>query len=88
MPLPVISIFSVSPAIQRQAGELMLDLNKGQPDTLCADCCDTFSDFVFSANKPPYILLPGQEGLGSVAGLSEKLFIFLSLIPCTLLLSV
>ncbi len=51
--MPAISISSDSPAIKRQSGELMLNLARGHPDTLRADCCDTFSGFPSSASKPP-----------------------------------
>ncbi len=51
--MPVISIFSGSPAIRKQAGELILKLARGQPDTLQADCYYTFSGFLDSANKTP-----------------------------------
>lgn len=65
--MPVISIFSGSPAIQRQAEELIKNLARGQTDTLRADCYDTFSGFLCSANKTPRrILLLAQEGPGSV----------------------
>ncbi len=65
--MPVISIFSGRPAIQRQAEELILNLARGQPDTLRADCYDTFSEFLSSAIKSPHrILLLAQDGPRSV----------------------
>ncbi len=65
--MPVISVFSGSPAIRRQAEKLILNLASGQLDTLRADCYDTFSDFLSSAYKTPRrILLLAQEGPGSV----------------------
>jgi len=61
--MPVISIFSGNPAIQRQAAGLIQDLARGQPDALRADCYDTFYDFLISAERNPRrILLLAQEG--------------------------
>ncbi len=65
--MPVVSVFSVSPSIRQQIRELILNLAGGQPDTLRADSCDTFSDFLSSANNTPRrILLLAQEGPLSV----------------------
>jgi len=65
--MPVISIFSRNPAIQRQAGELIQDLARGQPDALRSDCYDAFPDFLTSAERNPRrILLLAQEGPGGV----------------------
>lgn len=65
--MPSISVFSGSPAIRQQAGDLIRDLARTQPDTLRADCYDTFSDFLTSAERNPRrILLLAQEGPGGV----------------------
>ncbi len=61
--MPVISIFSGSPAIRRQVEELIQNLAGEQPDTLQAKCYETFPGFLSSAkNAPRRILLLAQEG--------------------------
>ncbi len=65
--MAVISIFSDSPAIRQLAEGLIRELARGQPSTLRADCYDTFSDFLASAERDPRrILLLAQEGPGGV----------------------
>ncbi len=65
--MPVISIFSDSPNLRQQAGEMIRELARGQPSTLRADCYDTFSDFLTSAERNPRrILMLAQEGPGGV----------------------
>ncbi len=60
--MPVISIFSGSPVIRRQAGKLILKLAGGQPDTLWSDRYYTFSGFLDSANKTPLPHTPAGSG--------------------------
>jgi len=61
--MPVLSIFSGNPALRQQAGKLIQELARGQPDTLRADCFDDFHDFLASADgKNRRILLLAQEG--------------------------
>jgi len=70
--MPVISIFSGSPAIRRQAEGLIRELAREQADTLRADCYDTFFDFLSSGDRNPRrILLLAQEGPGSVEMAAE-----------------
>jgi len=65
--VPSISVFSGKPAIRQQAGDLIRDLARAQPDTLRADCYDTFDRFLTSAERNPrHILLLAQEGPGGV----------------------
>ncbi len=65
--MPVISVFSGSPAIRQQAEGLIRELARGQPGTLRADCYDTFPGFLTSAERNPRrILLLAQEGPGGV----------------------
>ncbi len=70
--MPVISIFGGSPAVRRQAEDLIRELARGQPDILRANCCASFPDFPSSADgNPRRILPPAQEGPGSAELASE-----------------
>jgi len=65
--VPVISIFSDHPAIQRQVGDLIRNIVRDYSDTLQTDCCDTFAGFLANANKPPRrLFLLTQEDPRSV----------------------
>jgi len=65
--MPVISLYSDSPAIRRHAADLIQELARGQPDPLRADCFDAFPDFLASADgKSRRILLLAQAGPGGV----------------------